>query len=100
VKVFARARGARDWCARLRPSALLPARALERGERSLRKLERHAVSEGKSRPLRRGLGRSFTDSPTPGTCSNDRHLLFDATVAPAAAEPHERSRARSVRNVP
>jgi len=33
--------------------------------------------------------------------SNDHHSLFDVVVAPAAAEPHERSRAvnRSVRDV-
>jgi hypothetical protein len=33
--------------------------------------------------------------------SNDHHLLFDVVIAPAAAEPHERSRAiaRSVRDV-
>jgi hypothetical protein len=71
------------------------------------------MSERSSRPSRHGLGSSARLSqtlplrfdpafPTPLMLSNDRHLLFDAIVAPAAHRPDERSRAvaRSVRNVP
>jgi hypothetical protein len=70
------------------------------------------MSQESSRPVLHGLESSGRPSRTlqlrfdPVSLvsmrrPNDHHLLFDVVVAPAAAEPHEQSRAvaRSVRDV-
>jgi hypothetical protein len=70
------------------------------------------MSQGSSRPLIHGLEilirpyrtvelRFDPVSLAPMRCSDDRRLLFDVVVVPAAAGPHERSRAVacSVRDV-